>query len=284
MQLVQVPKLLPTGFDFTALVAEVAAADLAWTRHYSEYQSGAWWTCTLLGRSADARDGAVTDTPTPSVTDALEQLPITREFLSGMRLCYMMARLARLDPGGALWEHKDYQDLLAVPRLRLHLPIHTNARALLVSGGRAFHMEAGSLYVFRPVDGHGACNFGDHARTHLILDVYEDAHMKDAMAQPAASCSAALPVLSAGSLADRVRNLRMAHPHQAVTADDPACTRPDTLTDWERAVLGLYFEFAVGDGQLYAQLEQVCLENGDPARARFWAQRRRLVLGEGVHA
>ena len=51
---------------------------------------------------------------------------------------------------------------------------------------------------------------------------------------------------------------------------------------WERAVLGLYFAFAVPEGELYVALEQACLDNGDRGRADFWTARRKPVLGEGI--
>lgn len=280
MNLTELLNVLPANFIFEDLVREVERANIPWTRHYGEYQSGGWWTCSLLGRSADARDGDVTDNLQPTVTDALEKLPVTRKLLQDMRLQYMVARLARLDPDGCLWEHKDYQDLRQIPRHRIHLPLDTNAEAFLVSGGDRFHMGLASLWTFQPTTAHGACNLGDRPRVHLILDVYEDEHLKKLLAHAPPSPSTPMPELSAEDLAEKVRCLHGSL--RSGKADADSRTRPDSLKHWERAVLGLYFAFAVPEGDLYNALEHVCLDNGDPERARFWAARRQLMLGQGL--
>ena len=178
MTLAELPNALPPTIDLDELIREVRQANVPWARHYNEYQSGDWWTCSLLGRSADPRDGEVTDAVAPTVTDALEKLPVTRKLIDDMGLQYMMARLARLDPDGALWEHKDYQDLRRIPRQRIHLPLDTNPDAFLVSCGQRFHMGSGLLQTFSPTTAHGACNAGTRSRVHLILDVHEDEHLK----------------------------------------------------------------------------------------------------------
>lgn len=281
MTLMELPNALPPSFDFAELVQEVSQANILWARHYSEYQSGDWWTCSLLGRSADARDGEVTDAVQPLVTDALEKLPVTRKLIEGMGLQYMMVRLARLDPHGALWEHRDYQDLWRVPRQRIHLPLDTNPDAFLVSGGQRFHMGLASLQTFRPTTAHGACNAGTRARAHLILDVYEDEHLRRLLVHANPLPSVPLQALSARDLAAKVEHLRKSLCSDK--SDDENGANPDTLKHWERAVLGLYFAFAVAEGELYAALEQVCRDNGDLGRADFWTARRKLVLGEGLH-
>jgi hypothetical protein len=280
MILKELPNALPSGFSFDEMVREVTQANIPWARHYNEYQSGGWWTCSLLGRSADARDGEVSDAAEPVVTDALEKLPVTRKLIDDMGLRYMMVRLARLDPDGALWEHKDYQDLRRVPRQRIHLPLDTNPDAFLVSGGQRFHMAPASLQTFRPTTAHGACNAGAVSRVHLILDVYEDERVKKLLGHANPLPSIAMPALSARDLAEKIKHLRKSLCSDKPDAENGATA--DSLMHWERAVLGLYFAFAVPEGELYAALEQICLDNGDLERAGFWTARRHLVLGEGI--
>jgi hypothetical protein len=280
MILLELRNVLPPDFNCEDLVREVNQADIPWTRHYSEYQSGGWWTCSLLGRSVDARDGEVTDVAQPVVTDALEKLPVIRKLLEQMRLQHMVARLARLDPDGALWEHRDYQDLRKVPRQRIHLPLVTNPGAFLVSGGERFYMAPESLWMFRPTTAHGAYNSGDRSRVHLMIDVYEDEHLEQVLADATPAASSAMPKLSAGDLAEKVEYFRKTLACEKPDAEGGA--QLDSLTHWERAVLRLYFAFAVEEGALYMALEQAHRSNGNAERARFWRGRRQLMLGEGL--
>ena len=268
-------RLQPPPVDLNALIGEIGRADLPWRRHYSEYQSGGWWTCSLLGRSADATDGAVTDNAPPLVTDALARLPVTAKLIQDMPLRYMTARLARLDPDGALWEHRDYQDLRRVARQRIHLPIETNGDAILVSGGRKFHMDLGSLWSFCPTAAHGSCNAGSRPRIHIIFDVYEDARLEHELAAAPCAAGIALPRLTRAALAAKVTALAA----RAAAAD---VAEPESLRAWERDVLSLYFACAPDEGEIYRLLEQACAERGESERARFWQSRGRLVLGAGL--
>ena len=280
MVLMKVPGILPPAFNFMEMAREIARADIPWTRHYSEYQSGGWWTCALLGRSTDATDGVVTDSTRPVVTDALEKLPVTRKLLHELPLRYMIVRLARLDPDSALWEHRDYQDLERFPRQRIHLPLDTNADSFLVSAGRRFFMAQAALWSFRPTTTHGACNLGNRPRVHMILDVYEDEPLKRRLATAERMPATSMPELPAPELAQKVRNLR------ETLGDDDSDSGRDTgspsLRRWERAVLALYFAFTLPEGELYDALERECLRRHEPDRAAFWADRRRLVLGKGL--
>jgi hypothetical protein len=280
MFLLEFSNALPPGFNFRDLLDEVTRADIPYRQHYSEYQSGGWWTCSLLGRSTDPTDGAVADTGRTVATDALDSLPAVRKLLEDLGLRYMMVRLARLEPGGALWEHRDYQDLDRVPRQRIHLPLETNPGALIVSGGRRYHMNSGSLQTFRPTVAHGACNAGNRARLHLMIDVYEDAHLKALLAGATPLASRAMPALSPAALADTVKCLRMTLANRHDGSD--RTQQASRLAPWEQAVLGLYFAFSVAEGEIYEALEEACLENGQRERAEFWAARRRLTLGMGL--
>lgn len=271
---------LPPGSDFDGLVREITQADLPWTRHYSDYQSGGWWTCSLLGRTANATDCVVIDSDHPQSTDALEKLPALRQLLQTLGLRYMTARLARLDLGAVLWEHRDYQDLLPKPRHRMHLPLVTNPRACLVCGGQRYHMEPAALWTFRPTASHGACNQGTQPRTHLILDVYEDESLRSLLACAVGTSPTALPEVSAQDLVKRAVDSRenFANGTTYLPVDS---TGP---TAWEQAVLELYFEVAAPEGQVYRTLEQVYRSEGDVERAAFWRVRRHQMLDYGINA
>jgi len=280
IDLFELPDVLPPAFDTQAISGEIAEAGLDWTQHYSEYQSGAWWTCTLLGRSRRATDGEVTDTAGPVATDALERLPKIGKLLQGLGLHYMMVRLARLDPGGALWEHKDYQDLRDVARQRIHLPIETTPEAFMVTGGSKYHLAPETLWAFHPTKPHGSCNLGHCARIHLLIDAYEDQTMKTIFARAIPRISVQMTKLAPEALMERVKNLRQSHRATGEKADRG--TGSSALMDWERSALLLYFQFSIPDGALYNALELVCAQAGDHKRATFWRGRRNMVLGDGL--
>jgi hypothetical protein len=268
-----------TDFAFGELAREIQQANLPWRRHYAEYQSGGWWTCSLLGSSGDATNGEVRDTTDPVETDALAQLPTTRDLLRNLPLHYMTARLARLDPSGALWEHRDYQDLQPVGRHRIHLPIETNQNAFLVSGGQRYHMDSGVFWIFRPTDAHGACNGGERPRLHLIMDVYDNEYLHGVLRADAPCSPIPMPELSLKETVDKVRRLRIADKHKSFASG----TDPGRLADWESAALNLYFSFAAPEGSLYRAIERVCSERGNIARAHFWRTRCEMMLGKGIN-
>jgi hypothetical protein len=270
------PQVVLDAFRRDLISAEVVrqldCADLPWTRHYGEYQSGGWWTCALLGRSSDSRDAEVCDLHAPRETDALARLPAIQRLLEVLALRFMTARLARMDPGAALWEHRDYQDLEPVARRRLHVAIATNPEAFLVSNGRRHHLPRGLLAIFDPHIPHGACNRGSQARVHLILDAYLDERLEALCSEAKEAPSVVMPRASVEHLRGQAIVLR-SQPGAAVV-------QPAGLAAWEQATLQLYFDFAVAEGDLYQVLEEVCSDAGISERAEFWARRRELVLAE----
>lgn len=81
-----------------------------WVEQYGEYQSGGWGTLSLLNQSGEAGDVTIADCE-PVETDLLASMPATRQLLAGLGLHYMWARIARLNAGAYLWEHRDYGEL-----------------------------------------------------------------------------------------------------------------------------------------------------------------------------
>lgn len=270
---------LPASVVLDDLRREVVATEIPWTQHYGQYQSGGWWTCTLIGQTSDPGDGCVTDTIHPQATDVIRRLPATDHLLRAMGLRYMIVRLAKLDPGGALWEHRDYQDLARASRHRIHIPLITNPHAYLVCDGGRFHMNVGSAWTFRPVSAHAACNAGTNPRVHLILDIYDDNAYETLSAGGGHCKPTPLPAITRAELEKQVAALRERR------GQDPGNNSTATdLEPWEEAVLRLYFEVAAPEGELYLALASACREAGDMRRAAFWGARHELVLGNGVDA
>ncbi|WP_331752586.1 aspartyl/asparaginyl beta-hydroxylase domain-containing protein [Streptomyces chartreusis] len=142
---------------------------------YGEYQSGGWWTTSLMNHSdsGDPHDVVIGD-GRPRPTSLLEAMPATARFLDSLGLDFMYVRLARLEPHSYLWEHRDYAELRDTGRHRLHIPLVTNPSAVLVTAGARVHMAAGALWRLTPSQAHGVCNSTGPDRLHLIADVYAD--------------------------------------------------------------------------------------------------------------
>ncbi|MFC4517945.1 aspartyl/asparaginyl beta-hydroxylase domain-containing protein [Streptomyces ehimensis] len=152
---------------------EALTAPAPWKAAYGDYQSGGWWTTSLMNASGDARDVRIGEC-TARPTDLLADMPVTAGLLADMGLSYMWVRLARLKANAFLWEHRDYDELDQVERHRLHIPLHTNSFAFLVTGGTKIHMTGGRIWRLTPSYAHGVCNLLGPDRIHLIADVYAD--------------------------------------------------------------------------------------------------------------
>jgi hypothetical protein len=152
---------------------EVLTAPDGWKAEYGEYQSGGWWTLSLINATGQAGDVTIADCD-PVETTLLAKMPVTRHLLRALGLRYMWVRLARLAPHSFLWEHRDYAELADVERHRLHIPLLTNSSAFLVTGATKVHLSAGRIWRLTPTYAHGVCNLLGPDRIHLILDCYAD--------------------------------------------------------------------------------------------------------------
>lgn len=118
-QVARLGKLDPGMLD--RLRHEALTVPSEWVAEYGQYQSGEWWTLSLLNDSGVPTDVIIQDCD-PVETTLLRRMPVTRKFLSSLGLRYMWARLARLGSNSFLWEHRDYGELSESERHRLHVP------------------------------------------------------------------------------------------------------------------------------------------------------------------
>ncbi|WP_024756043.1 aspartyl/asparaginyl beta-hydroxylase domain-containing protein [Streptomyces exfoliatus] len=244
---------------------EVLTAQAPWKAAYGEYQSGGWWTTSLMNTSGDAGDVRITD-GTARPTDLLESMPATAGLLSQLGLKYMWVRLARLEPAAFLWEHRDYGELDEVERHRLHIPLHTNSSAFLVTGGTKVHMAGGRIWRLTPTYAHGVCNLLGPDRIHLIADVYAD-HAYEALAARREEPAAAerLPDATAAELAERLAAARKLADLGYVDAA-------------EQLLLRLFYSHALPEGTPYDLIASLHTGLGDTeASARWTAAKAKLL-------
>lgn len=77
--------------------------------------------------------------------------------------------LIALYPSAQIVAHTDPP----LPGPRVHIPLETNTGCWSFSGGRWQALELGVAYAMDPTVLHGAVNWGDTRRVHLMLDLKE---------------------------------------------------------------------------------------------------------------
>ncbi len=245
---------------------EALTAPAPWTAEYGAYQSGGWWTTSLMNASGNAADVRIGDC-TARPTNLLEAMPATAELLAELGLSYMWVRLARLEANAFLWEHRDYDELAATERHRLHIPLHTNSSAFLVTGGTKVHMTGGRIWRLTPTYAHGVCNLLGPDRVHLIADVYaDDAYRRLAeRARLHPSAAEPLPTASQALLAAKL-------------ADARRLTDLGYTAAAEQLLLRLFYGFALPEGTTYDLIAELHTALGDAEAAARWNQAKATLL------
>jgi len=103
--------------------------------------------------------------PEPAFVDAIRSIGA----LTGGSIARAM--IVKLKPGGRITPHID-QGRYALATHRWHLPIETNRRAWLESGGERIAMARGMLTWFDKHALHRGANEGKEDRIHLIVDTF----------------------------------------------------------------------------------------------------------------
>ncbi|GAA4182606.1 hypothetical protein GCM10022252_08770 [Streptosporangium oxazolinicum] len=241
-----------------------------WIAQYGEYQSGGWGTLSLLNETGVATDVTITDCE-PVETALLASMPATRRFLNELGLRYMWARIARLDAGAFLWEHRDYGELRSVERHRLHIPIITSTSAYLVLAGSAVHLAAGNIWRLTPTFAHGACNLYGPTRFHLILDCYASPELAELTAgqQLPHDHVRHLPRLDDDLLRRKVEQAR-------------SLVRLGYGRAAERHLLRLFFTNALPEGRVYDLISELYDHSGATRTAEMWRNRKSVLLGTNL--
>ncbi|MCX4554436.1 aspartyl/asparaginyl beta-hydroxylase domain-containing protein (plasmid) [Streptomyces sp. NBC_01387] len=245
---------------------EALTVPAQWTAEYGAYQSGGWWTTSLMNASGNAADVRIGDC-TARPTALLESMPATAELLAELGLSYMWVRLARLEANAFLWEHRDYDELDQIERHRLHIPLHTNSSAFLVTGGTKVHMTGGWIWRLTPTYAHGVCNLLGPDRIHLIADVYaDDAYRLLAQrAQLNPSAAKPLPAASRALLAAKLADARLLAELGYTGAA-------------EQLLLRLFYCFTLPEGTTYDLIAELHTALGDAEAAARWSRAKTTLL------
>lgn len=245
---------------------EALTVPTGWVTEYGRYQSGGWWTLSLLNDSGVPTEVTIKDCD-PVETTLLQRMPVTRKFLSSLGVRYMWARLAKLGPNSFLWEHRDYAELNDLERYRLHVPLVTNSSAALVTGGAKIHLSAGHLWRLTPTHVHGACNLFGPDRVHLILDCYTNGGLARLTASEPL-CDTDVVALPTGTTAQLGEHLATARGLANLGYEGSA----------EKYLLRLFYEYALPEGCVYDLIASLYDALKYTAKAEVWRTNKAVLL------
>jgi hypothetical protein len=252
--------------ELRAIQREVSRLDEQWTNVYSEYHTGGWQTLSLLNSTRRPTDTVIEDCE-PVETSLLEKMPDTRAVLRGLGFKYMWGRLAKLEVNAFMHEHRDYQELKNVRRMRLHIPIITNPFSSIVIDRTRIHLALGYVWKLNPIHRHAAANFGKEERIHIILDCYVDETLDALVSTETLDpiCVYGLPAPSAREIAEAIN-----------IAQRLACS--GDYTSAEHGLLKMYHEYDLREGYVYDLVSQMYDEIGDRDRSELWRQNKLKFL------
>jgi hypothetical protein len=156
---------LPVLFDVARLQAEVSALPAeAWVSHPDKLPgNSAARLISAGGEETDAVHGQMLPTPW------LEAMPYLQQVLAGFGVVWSRSRLMRLAPGSGVPEHADINYHWHT-RVRLHIPVFTQAEVRFHCDGEAVHMAAGEAWIFDNWRRHHVENKASQDRIHLVAD------------------------------------------------------------------------------------------------------------------
>jgi hypothetical protein len=157
-----------------AVGEEVRALDKSMSNSYSKHAAG-WQTLSLFDPT-DAPGGGDRFEHSP-----LASMPRTRAALDGLGLRYVAAGLAKLEANGLVLERHEQQKSSPGGRLRLHLPVDTNAATGVVIERLKIFLAPGYVWKLNPVFQLAASNLGTEAHIHLVLNCRDDDERLTAM-------------------------------------------------------------------------------------------------------
>ncbi|MEW1550682.1 aspartyl/asparaginyl beta-hydroxylase domain-containing protein [Streptomyces tsukubensis] len=244
---------------------EALTAPAPWKAEYGEFQSGGWWTTSLMNASGDAADVRIAD-GSARPTTLLQHMPATAGLLACLGLNYMWVRLARLEANAFLWEHRDYDELEQAERHRLHIPLQTNTSAFLVTGGTKVHMDGGRIWRLTPTYAHGVCNLLGPDRIHLIADVYtDDAYARLTKHAQEPTVDERLPTASEADLSEHLATARRLADLGYTAAA-------------EQLLLRLFYSFAMPEGTAYDLIAGLHTALGDAEASKRWTAAKSTLL------
>lgn len=158
---------LPLKFDAGALAAEINSLDEdLWQPHPNGFPgNSALPLVTVEGKLTQRNDFCGPMRPTP----ILEKCRYLRQVIGSLDAVVGRVRLMRLSGGAEVTPHIDMKYYWN-ERVRVHVPIVTNASVRFFCGDAQVHMAAGECWIFDTWRLHQVTNDASVARVHLVID------------------------------------------------------------------------------------------------------------------
>lgn len=249
-------------FDAARMADDLARLSGAgWIAHFNQgfYEGG--WTGVVLRGAPDRRGALVTDSDSGTYEDTplLTASPYLKAVIDTFQAPKRSIRLLRLDPGGVIKEHRDYDLGHAEGEVRLHVPIVTNPQVEFHLRNRRVVMGPGECWYLDLGHPHRVVNRGDTARIHLVIDLgvndWLEAQIpfaqEDELEQRMAAATAGLSTDDAVANLRRFRDFAMASPAAAV---DLRATRDRPLFVEETVRIGFEHGFLFTAREVEAML------------------------------
>lgn len=128
---------------------ELAGTDAGYRSQYVGFNDGHWHSAVLVNPSGRHDDHLISD-GTGRPTELAAHLPGAMQIINdlaarfGLNVCW--ARLALMESGARVWEHRDFLELQQQDKVRLHVPLITNDRATLHFAEGAVHLAPGFVW------------------------------------------------------------------------------------------------------------------------------------------
>lgn len=283
-------KLLPS-FDADRLRADLEAVEERFrtqTNPVGDYSNdgdaGGWDVLLLRCPGGDPVNTGMGNGGMEDFADTpyLDSTPYVREVLDGLGVPVRGVRFSSLAAGSTVGEHTDRPYGLPVGWVRLHIPVTTNERAVLVVNHADNRWQPGEFWYANFGLPHSLYNEGSEARVHLIIDCYVSPGFFDLVpeaAKQALDTSEIMYFQPEQPLPDEFSALRGTV--QVPSSFYQAHTEPPTEAEWDAAddVDG---ELAVQDGRLVmsvgGQRAALAYIGDGEFRPLCWSQERTLVL------
>lgn len=157
---------LPILFDASRMEAEISAlGEDAWLPHPQGFPGNSM--LPLVASHGDPANESFAGLMQPTIH--LQRCPYVRDVIASLDVIVGRTRLMRLSGHAEVTRHAD-QGYYWADRVRVHVPVVTQATVRFECGDAHTHMAAGECWIFDTWRQHRVLNDDTRSRIHLVID------------------------------------------------------------------------------------------------------------------